>query len=115
MDQEDQVRKQVRELRVYYTNLVVYVGVSVVCVLIWLLNGAGAFWPIWPIWPMMGFGIAAVLQGARLGQLKVLEEWFPFLNPEWEESQVKAMLKEEKKGATQKEKSSAKVKKETPS
>lgn len=93
MDKETQIRERVRELRVYYTNLVVYGGVTVACVLIWLLNGAGAFWPIWPI---MAFGIAAVLQGARLGQLQSLEEWFPFLSPEWEENQVHAMLKGER-------------------
>ena len=44
----------------------------------------------------MAFGIAAGLQGARLGQLKALEDWFPFLSPEWEDSQIKAMLKETK-------------------
>lgn len=90
MDKEIAVRERVRELRTYYTNLVVYAGVAAGCVLIWLLNGAGAFWPIWPI---MAFGMAAALQGARLGQLKLLEEWLPFLSPEWEETQVKAMLK----------------------
>ena len=90
MDKETQVRERVRELRLYYTNLVVYAGVSAGCILVWLLNGAGAFWPIWPI---MAFGIAAALQGARLGQLKALEEYFPFLSPEWEETQVKTMLK----------------------
>ena len=104
MDKETQVRERVRELRVYYTNLVVYAGVTVGCVLIWLLNGAGAFWPIWPI---MAFGIAAALQGARLGHLKSLEEWFPFLSPEWEEAQVKAMLKGPK--AEKKSKSSGKA------
>jgi len=93
MDKEIQVRERVRELRVYYTNLVIYAGVSVGCFLVWLLNGAGAFWPIWPI---MAFGIAAALQGIRLGQLKVLEEWFPFLSPEWEDQQIKTMLKSAK-------------------
>ncbi|MBX9804779.1 MAG: 2TM domain-containing protein [Alphaproteobacteria bacterium] len=94
MDKETQVRERVRELRLYYTNLVVYAGVSAGCILVWLLNGAGAFWPIWPI---MAFGIAAGLQGARLGQLKALEEYFPFLSPEWEETQVKTMLKKSSK------------------
>jgi len=93
MDKETQVREQVRELRVYYTNLVVYAAVSAGCILIWLLNGGGVFWPIWP---MMAFGIAAALQGVRLGQLKALESWLPFLNPEWEESQVKSLLRGEK-------------------
>lgn len=93
MEKEAQVRERVRELRVYYTNLVVYACVSIGCILVWLLNGAGAFWPIWPI---MAFGIAAGLQGVRLGQLKALEEWFPFLSPEWEEHQVKTMLKSSK-------------------
>ena len=99
MDKETQVRERVRELRVYYTNLVVYAGVSIGCILVWLLNGAGAFWPIWPI---MAFGIAAALQGVRLGQLKALEEWFPFLSPEWEEHQVKTMLKGSKEKTKEK-------------
>jgi hypothetical protein len=103
MDRETQVRERVRELRLYYTNLVVYAGVTVGCILVWLLNGAGAFWPIWPI---MAFGIAAALQGVRLGQLKVLEDWFPFLSPEWEETQVKTLLK----GADKKTKEKAGVK-----
>ncbi len=109
MDKETQVRERVRELRVYYTNLVVYAGVAMGCILVWLLNGAGAFWPIWPI---MAFGIAAALQGARLGQLKALEEWFPFLSPEWEESQMKAMLKEMKEEKRSKEKTDGKSKEE---
>ena len=37
MDKETQVRERVRELRVYYTNLVVYGGVTVACVLFWFL------------------------------------------------------------------------------
>jgi hypothetical protein len=90
MDKEREVREYVRALRSYYTNLVIYGGVSGACIIIWLLNGAGAFWPIWPI---MGFVIAAVLQGMRLGTLKALEGWFPFLSPEWEEEQIKTMLK----------------------
>lgn len=106
MDKEAQIRERVRELRVYYTNLVVYAGVSVCCILIWLLSGAGVFWPIWP---MMAFGIAAVLQGVRLGQLKSLEEWFPFLSAEWEESQVKSMLKDTKESKKTKEKTNDKL------
>ena len=90
MDKEREVREHVRALRSYYTNLVIYGGVSGACIIIWLLNGAGAFWPIWPI---MGFVIAAVLQGIQLGTLKVLQSWLPFLSPEWEEEKIKAMLK----------------------
>ena len=89
MEKETQIRERVRELRVYYTNLVVYAGVAGSCILVWLLNGAGAFWPIWPI---MGFGIAAALQGVRLGQLKAVEDFLPFLTSEWEEKQVKSLL-----------------------
>jgi hypothetical protein len=93
MDKETQIRERVRELRSYYTNLIVYGGVSVACIFIWAVTGFGYFWPIWPL---MGFGMAAALQGIRLGQLRSLEEVFPFLSPEWEERQVKALLKEGK-------------------
>lgn len=107
MDKETQIRERVRELRVYYTNLVVYAGMSVACILVWLFNGAGVFWPLWPL---MAFGVAAALQGARLGQLRALEEWFPFLSPEWEESQIQAMLKREREGGQSGEKAVDKFK-----
>lgn len=106
MDKEREAREHVRALRGYYTNLVIYGGVSSACVIIWLLNGAGPFWPIWPI---MGFVIAAVLQGMRLGTLQVLEGWFPFLSPAWEEEQVSIMLKEGGASKATKEKVTSKI------
>jgi hypothetical protein len=39
----------------------VYTLVNVFLVAIWLVTGAGTFWPIWPI---LGWGLALGLQGA---------------------------------------------------
>ena len=41
-------------------HLGAYVSVNVMLVVIWLLAGAGYFWPIWP---MMGWGIGIVSHG----------------------------------------------------
>ena len=46
MDKEAQVRERVRELRVVLHKFSGLCGhVSVGCILVWLLNGAGVFWP----------------------------------------------------------------------
>ncbi len=42
-----------------------YVSVSVMLVAIWVLTGAGYFWPIWPI---LGWGIGVVADGGRVGR-----------------------------------------------
>jgi hypothetical protein len=89
VEQEVKVREQVKELKGYYTNLVIYAGISASSIIVWLLNGGGPFWPIWPI---AGFVTAATIQGMRLGQLKILGDFFPFLHPDWEDKQIKSLL-----------------------
>jgi hypothetical protein len=89
-EEESKIRERLKELKTFYTNLVIYGGVSIACILIWLLTGAGAFWPIWPIF---GFALAALLQGIRLGALPMLEDIFPFLKPDWEEKQLESYEK----------------------
>lgn len=88
MRTEEQLREQIRNLKVFYTNLAIYGGVSIACILIWLLTGAGPFWPIWPIF---GFALAALFQGIKLGALPMLEDVLPFLKPDWEEKQIESL------------------------
>lgn len=93
MENENLVRRKVRSLRAFYTNLAIYSVVCAASVFAWLMMGAGPFWPIWVIF---GCGAAAVLQALSLGHLPMVEEMLPFLKPEWEESQVKLLMAEKK-------------------
>lgn len=87
MKSEEQLREQVRNLKAFYTNLVIYGGVSAACILVWIMTG-GYFWPIWPI---VAFVIMSLIQGIKLGTLPMLEDIFPFLSPDWEQKQVECM------------------------
>lgn len=88
---EQEIRQRVRDIRTFYTNLLIYGVVSAACIIVWLLSGKGAFWPIWVI---IGCGFAAVIQAFHLGMTPFLPEWFPFLSPDWEDKKVEALLKE---------------------
>ena len=90
MDIEKTARKYVQDLKGLYTNVSIYAVVSIVSFLVWLSFGGAGFWPIWVF---VGFGAAALLQGITMGSVKQLEEVLPFLKPEWEEQQVKKLLK----------------------
>ncbi len=91
MSDEREIREKVRALRQFYTNLMIYGAVSVMCFLIWAMTG-GYFWPIWVI---LGFVGSSILQGIKLGMFPVLEDIFPFLKPDWEEEQVKTLLNDQ--------------------
>jgi hypothetical protein len=95
--QEEKIRENVRELRSFYTNTLIFAGVSILSILAWLLSGGGKFWPIWVL---IGSGLAIGLQAFRLGMMPILEEWFPFLTTEWEEQRVASILKEDSKPAS---------------
>ena len=90
MDIEKTARKYVQDLKGLYTNVSVYAVVSIMSFLVWLSFGGSGFWPIWVF---IGFAAATLLQGITMGSVKQLEEILPFLKPEWEEQQVKKLLK----------------------
>lgn len=88
MEKEQSIRQHVKALKEFYTNLVVYGVISIASVILWLSSG-GVFWPIWV---MVGFLIAALFQGVRLGVLPAVEHYFPFLKSDWEEQKIDALL-----------------------
>lgn len=90
MELEKIARRYVQGLKALYVNVTVYAAVSFVCFVMWLSFGGAGFWPIWVF---LGFGMATVLQGWTIGAIKQLEEILPFMKPEWEEQQLKKLLK----------------------
>lgn len=47
----------------FWGIVAVWVGVSALTVIVWVLSGAGYFWPMWP---MFGIGIGVVAAGWRV-------------------------------------------------
>lgn len=88
-EEEIKIRERVKSLKEFYTNLVIYSMICLACIIIWLSTGGG----FWPIWVIFALGISAAIQGLRLGIFPMLVDIFPFLKPEWEEQQVKTLLK----------------------
>ncbi len=88
-EDEQHARAKLRELKKFYTDLLVYGVVCACSIIVWLSMGAGTFWPIWVI---IGCGINVALKGISLGQIPLLEEFFPFLGNSWEESQLEKVL-----------------------
>ncbi len=94
MNSEKDARERVRHLREFYKHLVIYGLGNFACILIWAISGGGYFWPIWV---MLGWGIGLTMQAISLDLIPVLTEMLPFLNPNWEDQQVKKLMKEDKK------------------
>lgn len=88
-EDEHYARTKLRELKKFYTDLLIYGVVCICSIIVWLSMGAGTFWPIWVI---IGCGINIGLRAITLGQIPMLEEFFPFLGNAWEESQLEKIL-----------------------
>lgn len=83
------VKDHIRNLRHFYTNILMYGGVILLCLCIWLTTG-GAFWPLWVI---VAFSVSTVVQAVKLGMCPIISDMFPFLKPDWEEEKVKEYQK----------------------
>lgn len=66
MSANDPLREQainrLKAKRQFWGLVVIWIGVSAFCVLIWAISGVGYFWPMWP---MIGIGIGVVAAGWR--------------------------------------------------
>jgi hypothetical protein len=55
--------KRLEDQKAFRIHLTVYAAVMGLLVAIWLMSGAGYFWPVWPA---MGWGLAVVLHRASM-------------------------------------------------
>lgn len=95
---EEEIKERIRQLRDYYTSLVIHGVVVIICFLIWLTTG-GAFWPLWVL---ISLGAVSIIKGIRLGLFPQLSDYFPFLSKEWEDEQYKAAVDESKEKKSKK-------------
>lgn len=94
---EQEIKEHVRLLKNFFMGFYSYLAVVGGTFLIWMMSGAGYFWPIWiiVIWGASLFFKASkleVIDGAYYSLLYSIRDRLPFLRPEWE-SQKLAELK----------------------
>ena len=94
---ENQARAHVKKLRRFYTDVLIYAVVNLGLILIWARSGGGPFWPIWVI---VGWGIGLGVHAFSLGLLPQIDVMVPFLTNEWEDQEVRRLMKGGQKGKT---------------
>ncbi len=94
MTREEEVRKKVKALKMFYKDLINFAIVNSVLILIWLtFDRTGTFWPKYV---MLVWAIALVLRASRSGVTPLMFHRSSFLSPEWEEKKVKEIMKHHK-------------------
>ncbi|MDR1207990.1 MAG: hypothetical protein LBJ89_01410 [Holosporales bacterium] len=88
LENEDAIRKYVRELRMFYKDIVTSGMVMLVCVVAWCATGGG----FWPIWVLIALAVHTLLRAIAIGRVSPSDfgffcKFLAFLRPEWEEQQ----------------------------
>jgi hypothetical protein len=95
---EHVVRQYVRELKLFYNELIVSGVVFFISLLAWMVTG-GAFWPLWVL---LALAIKILLRAISIGNISLADfgcfcKWASFLRPEWEDEQVEKLMREKKR------------------
>ncbi|MDR0631469.1 MAG: 2TM domain-containing protein [Holosporales bacterium] len=93
LDNEDSIRKYVRELRMFYKDIVTSGIVMLVCIVAWCATGGG----FWPIWVLIALSVHTLLRAIAIGRVSpsdfgFFHKFLAFLRPEWEEQQYQKIL-----------------------
>ncbi len=80
-------KKQVQEIKGFYSHLLSFVVVMIIIIYINLKYTPEV---LWFIWTLLGWGIGVLLHGMRVFN------FFPFFNKDWEEKKIKQFMEEEK-------------------
>ena len=76
---EAEVMEHVRDIKGFYSHLVIYLAVIALLVIINLVTWSGYFWAIWPA---LGWGVGVLVHAASVFEL------IPFFGPEWERRRI---------------------------
>jgi hypothetical protein len=90
---EESVRQYIRELKMFYKEVLVSVSVFAVCLIAWLATGGSC----WPIWVFVALSAKLLIRAISIGRISIWEvkcfgKWLSFLRPEWEEQQIKKIM-----------------------
>lgn len=83
----EQAKKQVKEIKDFYSHLITYI-----CVISFLVFINLKYTPnhLWFYWPMLGWGVGLLFHGLRAFD-------FTFMSRGWEEKKIREFMEEEKK------------------
>lgn len=84
----EEAKKQVKEIKGFYSHLISYVVVISVLVFINLYYTPKH---IWFFWPMMGWGIGLFFHALAVFNI------VPFFGKDWEEKKINELIEKEKK------------------
>jgi len=84
-DKYQRAKKRVKEMRGFYTHLVVYVLVNLLLFLINITTSPGV---LWFYWPLFGWGIGLAMHAVRVFGFG---RWF---GPDWEEKKIQEIMDE---------------------
>ncbi|MBY0291929.1 MAG: 2TM domain-containing protein [Alphaproteobacteria bacterium] len=91
MNREEEVRKKVKVLKRFYTDVIYFGIVTLILTLIWLtFDRTGSFWPKYVI---VIWGIALIFKAYRMGVAPFMFHRVPFFNQDWEEKKVKEIMR----------------------
>jgi hypothetical protein len=89
MSREDDVRKKVKLLRLFYMDTFTFALVNIVFIFIWLsVDRSMTFWPKYVI---VVWGLALIFKAYRMGIIPLFSQRFSFLTAEWEEKKIKEL------------------------
>lgn len=91
-DLEERVRKRVRDMKSFYTHLVVYVIVNGLLIILWAISDRG--FP-WFLFPLAGWGIGLFFHWYNI----FVENGI--LGRSWEERKVKELVEKERRRGNQ--------------
>lgn len=81
-----EAKKQVKEIKGFYSHLTIYI--LIMCVLVFI-NLKYTPEHLWFFWSMSGWGLGV------LGHASKVFNWFPFMGKDWEEKKIKQFMDEE--------------------
>tara|TARA_R110002050_G_scaffold847_4_gene5968 strand:+ start:53077 stop:53511 length:435 start_codon:yes stop_codon:yes gene_type:complete len=95
---EQEIKEYVCLLKNFYMGLYSYLAVVGGTFLVWIMSGAGYFWPIWiiVIWGTSLFFRASkleVIDGSYYRLLYSIRDRLPFLKPDWEDQKQDELKK----------------------
>lgn len=89
MTKEEEVRKQVKNLKRFYMDGLVFAVVNFLLILVWAITDISS--TFWPKYVLLVWGMALFFKAYRLGLLSFLSNHISFMTSEWEERKVKEL------------------------
>lgn len=83
------VRQQVKALKRFYMDGLIFAIVNAILIVVWLFTGTSE--SFWPKYVLLVWGVALVFRAYRLGIFPLFSRYFYFLTAEWEEKKIKEL------------------------